>query len=248
MLRSVATRVVDNIGLGPLLRPLARGAREQRAYLGRIPHLISRPRQIKAYFAEPGMKGLHLGASDKLLPGWLNTDLEPTGSGATFLDATARFPFSNGVFDFVFCEHFVEHIDRRGAISCFAEVFRCLKRGGVFRVATPDLMKYVGLFAQTRTPEQQTYMEQASMFYGWERSTACHALNHVMYNWGHRFLYTEDELRQDLKSAGFGTVVTAAVGVSAHRPLCNIERHAEFSGVELNRFETMVLEATKAAV
>jgi hypothetical protein len=42
--------------------------------------------------------------------------------------------------------------------------------------------------------------------------------------------------------------VTAAVGVSAHLPLCNIERHAEFSGVELNRFETMVLEATKAAV
>jgi predicted SAM-dependent methyltransferase len=52
----------------------------------------------------------------------------------------------------------------KGQSVAFAEVFRCLKRGGVFRVATPDLMKYVGLFAQTRTPEQQSYMKQASMF------------------------------------------------------------------------------------
>ena len=74
------------------------------------------------------------------------------------------------------------------------EVHRCLNIGGVFRVATPDLRQYVNLFAERLTPEQKMFLELSASLYSWRRVSPCIALNHLVYNWGHRFIYTREEL------------------------------------------------------
>ena len=238
-------KILDTVGVGQFLRPMVRCFREQRECFRRIPWLLSRGRQIKEYLKNNVSRKLHLGASDKTLPGWLNTDLQPSLPAFVLMDATKPFPLPSESFHYVFCEHFIEHISLDGAACCFAEVFRCLKRGGVFRLATPDLHQYVGLFSESLRPDQVRFLELFGAFFKLDRVSPCLALNHLVYNWGHQFLYTREELLDGLKRAGFSEVVANLVGESRHPALCGIEQHAKFYGNELNRFETMVFEATK---
>lgn len=236
---------LDAIGAGQFLRPVVRCLREQRECLGRVPWQISQGRRIKEYLDENECRKLHLGASDMILPGWLNTDLFPHSRETVFMDATRPFPLPALSIDYAYCEHFIEHISLEGAASCFAEVHRCLRRGGVFRVATPDLQQYVGLFSGRLGPEQERFLQSFGEFFKLERVSPCQALNHIAYNWGHRFLYTRAELFDGLRRAGFSEIVAKEVGESDHDALRSIEQHGKFFGDDMNRFETMVLEASK---
>lgn len=242
-----SVRGADRIGVGPLLRPLVRAMREQREYLATIPRLLTRRKEIQLYLDQTLCRKLQLGGSDKLLPGWLNTDIAPASRAVTYLDAARPFPLPTGAFDFIFCEHFIEHIERKDAANCLSETFRCLRPGGVLRVATPDLERYAELFSKVLVEDQRRFLELGSAFYRWERPSPCLALNHLVYNWGHRFLYTPEELSHALRVAGFADLEFVSVGQSAHAALRGIERHADFNGHEINAFETMVIEATKAS-
>ncbi|KAJ8603463.1 hypothetical protein CTAYLR_005091 [Chrysophaeum taylorii] len=113
------------------------------------------------------VRGLHVGSGLSLPVGALNTDIEGIavpGSGQStpteplvaidvagekrryFLQHDARqpFPLAPGSFDWVFAEHFVEHVPRRDAVRFLQEARRLVsKKGGVLRITTPDLSKYV---------------------------------------------------------------------------------------------------------
>jgi len=239
------TSMLDKCGVGPLVRPVVRCIREQRNYLARIPSLLTRKSTIVSYLSHNVSRKLHLGASDKILAGWLNSDLEPGSSNCIFLDATKTFPFPDASLDYVFCEHFVEHISLEGAAVCFREVFRCLKHGGVFRIATPNLKMYTDLFQDTLGLEQTEFLGRFGNFFKLGHVSPCVALNHIFYNWGHCFLYTQDELSAALRRAGFEQVTSVSVGKSQHDALRGIEQHWRFYGVEMNEYETLVMEASK---
>ena len=115
------------------------------------PHRRASPALVRDYLGREAVRKLHIGASDKSLPGWLNTDIE-RHPGVAYLDCTRPFPFESDTFDYVYSEHFIEHLERDQGVACLREVLRCLKPGGVFRLATPDLEQYVGLFAQLSAP------------------------------------------------------------------------------------------------
>lgn len=125
------------------------------------------------------------------------------------------------------------------------EVRRCLKAGGIFRIATPDLDKFIGLFATQRSAEQEKYIARFAAMLGLDAVTPGEALNLVMREWGHRHIYTRADLRAALLAAGFSGLADAEVGGSAHAALPGLERHHEFAGEEANRFETMIVEATR---
>lgn len=236
-LKRTATALLDSVGIG---NPLRAGvaAWRRRAYRR------ASPPQIRAYVARETVRKLHIGASNRPLAGWLNTDLEQH-AGLAYLDCTQPFPLGSGLFDYVFCEHFIEHLDRDEGLACIGEVQRCLKPGGVFRLATPDLAQYVGLFAASLGAPQQRYLDQFGELFGLSGITPCRLLNLAMHSWGHRFLYTREELAEMLDRAGFSRIEACEVGQSHHDVPRGIERHQEFCGDEMNRFETFVLEATK---
>ena len=50
---------------------------------------------IRRHMAGAGPKKLHLGASNSVLAGWLNTDVIPVQPGVIYLDATRPFPFKD---------------------------------------------------------------------------------------------------------------------------------------------------------
>ncbi|GHU06730.1 hypothetical protein FACS1894158_14070 [Betaproteobacteria bacterium] len=47
-------------------------------------------------------------------------------------------PFSDRSYGLVYCEHFIEHLDRREGMRLLREIRRVLKPGGILRLAMPD--------------------------------------------------------------------------------------------------------------
>lgn len=236
-LKRTAVALLDGMGAGDRVRTAIDGWRRRQ-------HRRGSPGLVRDYLGRTPAPKLHIGASNKPIDGWLNTDIE-RHAGVAYLDCTAPFPFAAESFDYAFCEHFIEHLDQAEGLACMTEVHRCLKPGGVFRLATPDLEKYVGLFAPSLDAEQRRYLDQFRDLFGMKSVNACEVLNLAMHSWGHKFLYTRAELGEALRQSGFARIETAEVSQSRHEALRGVERHQEFCGEAMNRFETFVLEAVK---
>jgi ubiquinone/menaquinone biosynthesis C-methylase UbiE len=56
-----------------------------------------------------------------------------------YMNVTKKFRFPDETFDYVYCSHLLEHLYVDQATFCVREVYRVLKRGGIFRVSVPDL-------------------------------------------------------------------------------------------------------------
>src|SRR5919198_3592341 len=109
-----------------------------------------------------GLRTLHCGCAERLIRGWLNTDLIPITAadrssrsepgllarvdGERFFlqhDATEPFPIADASFDWVYAEQFIPVLTPFEAVALLAEARRLLKPGGLVRISTPDLRKYV---------------------------------------------------------------------------------------------------------
>src|SRR5688500_68383 len=80
---------------------------------------------------------LHLGCGPVALPGWLNIDNLPYPGVDRVLDVTAGLPFED--VQFVFAEHFIEHLELDAAMALMRECRRVLRDDGVLRLSTPNL-------------------------------------------------------------------------------------------------------------
>jgi predicted SAM-dependent methyltransferase len=157
----------------------------------------------------------------------------------TQLDICQPLPFGDGCLEWVYAEHLIEHVSLPEAIGWLREVRRMLAPGGLFRVTTPDLRRYVesygragGLFAQHRFRLAAARMgprmpaRDAFMF------------NQLFFLWGHRWIYDFSELRYALASAGFDA---GAVELCSYRQ----GNRADVAGLD-QRFrndETIYVEA-----
>jgi predicted SAM-dependent methyltransferase len=172
-----------------------------------------------------GIRGLHCGCGPRLQPGWVNTDRSPApgpkgwrepehrlvrvGAHYYYLrhDATRRFPFDDQSFDWVYSEHFLEHVTRREGVAWLREVRRLLAPGGVARITTPDLARYIEgysdpqgrFFAQHARRLEEIVSKPVPKSRAW-------MVNQIFFAWGHRWVYDFDELREAATEAGFSHV------------------------------------------
>lgn len=114
-------------------------------------------RLARRCFESANQPKLHPGCGNRLLDGWLNTDLHPRSAQAARLDATRRFPFADGVFALVYSEHLIEHVSFGEGAAMLRECFRVLSPGGRIRVATPDLRFLTALHRSDLSPLQERY-------------------------------------------------------------------------------------------
>lgn len=216
----------------------------------RISYRLQRQAIIKDYFSSQECRKLQVGGGANPFTGWLNTDLTPTAPNTIFLDATEPFPFENGSFDYVFCEHMIEHISYGQALAMLGECFRILKPGGKIRVSTPNLEVYLNLFSEQKNKKQEQYLEWISSNWLSKQNIldkeASFVLNLVMHGWGHIFIYDEKTLKGALEKIGFSEIKKYQCSESEDEHLQKLESHGDFIGNnEMNTYETLILEAIK---
>lgn len=169
-----------------------------------------------------GLRGLHCGCGRNLQTGWLNTDrLRLTDSkgvssipegivclkgGFHYLehDGTRPFPLPDCCFEWVFAEHFIEHLSLDQAIAWLSEARRLLRPNGLLRLSTPDLSRYIKgyddpkgeFFAEHRKRLTEMGVRQFSDRRAW-------MINQIFRFWGHQWIYDLDEIRSTAEAAGF---------------------------------------------
>jgi predicted SAM-dependent methyltransferase len=158
---------------------------------------------------------LHVGCGPVTLPGWINVDNQPYPGIDHVLDVTRGLPFEN--LDFVFAEHFIEHLSYDAGAAFFRESRRVLGADGVLRLSTPNLdwvwmtQYHLGQWAQSS-----------------EAVRDCFWLNKAFRGWGHQFLYNLPTLIECLHDAGFANVESCGYGESRHEALRGVEHHEKY--------------------
>jgi predicted SAM-dependent methyltransferase len=172
---------------------------------------------------------LHIGCGYQHKDGWINIDIEKFSSVDIVHDARTIFPYSDNSIDFVFNEHFIEHISLQDGISFLKEMYRIIKPNGVIRIAAPDLDVIIDQFVNDSWRDD---FKKAQI----PCNTRCEMLDMSMRGWGHLYLYNYEELEYRLKNSGFINISRKELYKSDYPELCNLEtRWASF----------LIIEATK---
>lgn len=198
------------------------------------------------YFKAHACTKLHLGSSNHLIDGWLNTDLFAS-PGVMALDATAPYPFAEEAFDFVFSEHMIEHVPYDAALRMLKECYRVLKPDGVLRIVTPDLEKILSIYPHPSQADGQRYLQWMSKTFTPDvtQNQPAHVVNAFFRLWGHQFIYDEQTLMASLQSCGFTKIERRELRESRYPELQNLE-HTERYPEGLLSYESICLEACKA--
>lgn len=193
------------------------------------------------------MNKLHVGCGPAPIPGWINADINPLDHNVIKMDAAQRWPFRDSELDYVYSEHFIEHLSFDEALTFISEAHRCLKKGGTVRIATPNI-KF--LFHMDRDWNMdKTYRDYAKWstesFIDTKIIHPVIVINNFFRNWGHKFLWDPSLLRQVMVNAGFSNVYQCCVNMSADPNLRDLEQHGKWIPPQWNELETMIFEAKR---
>ena len=125
---------------------------------------------------------VHLGCGPRILKHWINIDLayepfenylkyytdihypsELRGDKSHFyaLDVTQQgIPLPNESVDVIFHEDFIEHLSQKNQIVVLAELLRVLKKGGIHRINTPDLLSSMQINSQFNKGRCGVYVDE----------------------------------------------------------------------------------------
>jgi predicted SAM-dependent methyltransferase len=210
---------------------------------------IKDPGAIRDYLQSHPVRKLQLGAGGNDPTGWLNTDIEPT-SKEVYLDATKRYPFPDGSFQYVFSEHVIEHVPWDGGVAMLKECYRVLVMGGKVRIVTPNLTKFVQLLTGSADADAQRFIAAKLRLHGWPVSpvTGAYIFNRQVREWGHQFLYDAATLRKSLELAGFKQITEHRVEDKSDPVFQEVEIRTRNQGSDLwvvNNWEAMAFEAVR---
>jgi predicted SAM-dependent methyltransferase len=132
-------------------------------------------------------------------------------------------PFDGGTCDFIYNEHFLEHLTIEQGRHFLRECCRVLKPGGVLRIAMPDMNECVRQYWENDWEKQPWIVKHG---YTWIR-TRCEYLNIAFREWEHKWLYDREELRRRLSEAGFSEIIDVKHGDSKFPELRNRESRPE---------------------
>jgi predicted SAM-dependent methyltransferase len=210
---------------------------------------IRDPRVIHDYFESHSVRKLQLGAGGNHPMGWLNTDIAPTPE-EVYLNATKRYPFPDGSFQYVFSEHMIQAVPWEDGLAMLKECYRVLASGGKLRVVTPNLAKFVQLLIGNPDADAQRFIAAKVRLHGWPQSaaTGVYTFNRQFRDWGTQFLYDPATLRKSLELAGFKQITEYRVGEKTDPVFREAEIRTRNEGSDLwvvNRWESMAFEAVR---
>ena len=200
--------------------------------LARIRHYVSNGHVLRKvivsnYLAQTASPMLQVGGGVYSLRGWLNGDI---AMGDIYLDAGRRLPFPDNSFDFIFTEHFFEHITYESGLRFLREAYRILKPEGVIRQSTPSLLGTIEIYLDKNehVDQRAAIRRHACKFrHGDAGVTPCRYFNDAIRLWGHKIIYDRETLMMTYKAAGFTELRWPSYGQSRCAALRDLERHSD---------------------
>ena len=177
-----------------------------------------------------GTKKLHVGCGPKnILEDWWNVDIRSFKGIDQVIDVTKPWPWTN-MLDYIYGEHFIEHLHLEDAMAFFIHAGNALRSGGKIRISTPSLewvLKSHFSFDNLSKQTQQTFV-----------------INRAFRGWGHQFLYSKPFLDYLLHSLEYTGIQFFSYGESDDDAFKNIEKHGGFK-IEFGYPNVWIVEATK---
>jgi hypothetical protein len=200
--------------------------RRLRPLLGR-PVLADHQSPADPLPARPGRKGpnepggirrVHAGSGPLyLFDDWWNVDIRGFKGVDEVVDMAAPWPWRD--LDYVYGEHFLEHLSVDQAIRFLSSAATALGPTGRIRLSTPGLeWVWCTHFDPNGPPEKVV------------RNT--YATNRAFHGWGHIFLYSRPMIEHILPACGFADLTFHAYGESEHPALRGLERHRGWEVVD----------------
>lgn len=186
---------------------------------------------------------LHLGCGSNVLHGWSNLDLQAF-PGALAADLSKPLNFEANSVNFIYSQHFIEHLDEVDGFNLLKECFRVLKTGAVMRLCCPDLEQYVQAYLnwnreKAKSANSSLFENGANFlnfaFFG-EALPELKFFNTRSTNDGHKYHYDYQDLSQKLLRIGFSKVERQEFKKSAY---------PELSGLENRITRNLIIEAVK---
>jgi predicted SAM-dependent methyltransferase len=134
------------------------------------------------------------------------------------MDVRKGLPFDNNSVDFIYCEHVLEHLTFEEGERVLREFKRCLACRGRMRIAMPDL-DYVIKKYNTDWKNQDWLSWPGFKFI----ESRGQMINISFRWWGHKYLYNEEDLRNQLIKVGFKKIMGCEWNKSNNIELCNLE-------------------------
>jgi predicted SAM-dependent methyltransferase len=176
------------------------------------------------------LRRLHVGCGTEIIPGWCNIDIQDLPGVDIVLDITEGFNFSDA--EYIYCEHFIEHLRFDQGFDFLAACHEALAEGGVLRLSTPNIdWVYLTHFSADTTDVQK-------------RVANTFMLNRAFYGWGHQFLYSREVLSEVLDAVGFRNIIECEYGMSDRARLAGLERHERYESTP-QLPDVLILEAER---
>lgn len=192
--------------------------------------------RVKQLLNRKGSIKLNVGCGTDYKKGWINID-NNTDNNIEKLDLNwdLRYPLplpENSV-DFIFNEHFIEHLSVEEGQTAIKDLMRVLKPGGVMRIATPDLEYIVEKYINVPIDKDPTLGKFSSLN---NIKTRAERMNAGFRFWGHKWLYDWEELERRINEAGYKKVKRCKLDKSKYKELQSLETRSE---------STLIAEITK---
>jgi len=173
---------------------------------------------------------LHIGCGTLYKENWINIDNNSDNNIEKLdinHDLSTGLPFDDDSVDFIYNEHFIEHLSREDGLKFMIECHRVLKNSGILRIACPDLDQII-----------HGYINDNWRDFDWVKTyncewieSGCQMINISLneFPWGHKYIYNKSELIFQLTKAGFlaNNINKVLYGESEYTELRNIDTRVD---------------------
>lgn len=181
---------------------------------------------------------LHVGCGTQYKENWINIDNNSDNNIQQIdinWDLSKGLPFPPNSVDYIYHEHFIEHLSYKEGNDFLTSCFKALKAGGVMRIACPDLDLILDDYINDSWREREWVKKYGCDWF----PSKCFMLNACLNQdpWGHKYVYNKEDMTAQLCRSGF-----SAANI-AESTFCD-SRHQQLKNID-NRNDSMFFEATK---
>ena len=138
-----------------------------------------------------------------------------------YADATNRIPEHSGSVDVLYTSHMLEHLDRMDAMKFLAEAKRVIRKGGILRIAVPNIRYYVDMYMKDGDADR--FVEGTLLVAPKPRGLWRKLIHLLVSDRNHKWMYDGQSLCRLLVSAGFHNPVILQPGETTINEAGNID-------------------------